>query len=118
MLEGRITAYSENISSSLILVIDFVRDFVPVNESEEETDIITTCGELEGNVCSENQECNGESVYAKDGVCCLQPAECEELKTGNSTARWIGWGLLVVALLFLYWFYKKKYRRVERKRPF
>ena len=116
ILEGEITAYSGNFSSSFTLILNFAKDFVPT-DGEEEPVIVTTCEELGGTICSENQECSGESVYAKDGVCCLAPAECAEEEIG-STAKWIGWGLLVLALVFLYWFYKRRYKRVQRRPAF
>jgi len=116
ILEGTITAYSGNLSSSFTLILDFVKDFVPT-DGEEEAVIVTTCEELGGTICSENQECAGDSVYAKDGVCCLAPAECVE-KEESSTGKYIGWGLLVLALVFLYWFYKRRYRRVQRRPAF
>jgi len=112
-IEGRVTAYTGNLSTSLTLVLDFVKDFIPANGTE---DIVTTCEELGGTICAENQECSGESVYAKDGVCCLAQAECVE--TASSTGKWIGWGLLLLALVFLYWFYRRRYKRVERKKAF
>ncbi len=116
VLEGKITAYSGNLSTSLTLVLDFVKDFIPA-EGEEDAVIVTTCEELGGTICVESQECTGESAYAKDGVCCLAPAECSE-KGGSSTGRWIGWGLLAFALIFLYWFYKRRYKRVEKRKAF
>lgn len=116
ILEGKIIAYTENLSASLTLVLDFIGDFVP---TEEEEVIVTTCEELGGKICTEDQECTGDSAYAKDGVCCLAQSECAESGAGlGSSGKWIGWGLLVLALVFLYWFYKRRYRTVERKKPF
>ncbi|MEK6897153.1 MAG: hypothetical protein AABW93_01335 [Nanoarchaeota archaeon] len=116
VLEGKITAYAGNLSASLTLVLDFVKDFIPP-EGEEDAVIVTTCEELGGTICVESQECTGESAYAKDGVCCLAPAECSE-KGGSSTGKWIGGGLLALALIFLYWFYKRRYKKVEKRKAF
>ena len=116
MLEGKVTAYTENLSTSLTLVLDFAKDFVLV-EGEEDEIIVTTCEELGGAICGENQECTGDSVYAKDGVCCLAQSECTE-KAESSMGKFIGWGLLVLAFVFLYWFYKRRYKKVERKKAF
>ncbi len=115
ILEGKITAYNENLSTSLVLVLDFSKDFIP--EEGEENVIVTTCEELGGTICTENQECTGESVYAKDGVCCLAQSECTE-EEEISAGKFIGWGLLVLAFVLIYWFYKRRYKKVEKKKAF
>jgi len=116
IIEGKIIAYSENQSTSLTLVLDFVKDFIPT-DGQEDLIILTTCEDLSGIFCIENQECTGDSVQAKDGVCCLAPSECKEIQK-SSTGRWIGWGLLFLAFVFLYWFYKRRYGRVSRRKTF
>ena len=116
IISGLITAYSENISSSLDLVINSTKDFVPENNTTTETNtIVTTCSDLNGIICSSDQECTGDSLMAKDGTCCM--ASCE-IPQKSSTGKWIGWGLLVVVLLLVFWFYKKKYKKVTPKKPF
>jgi hypothetical protein len=113
VLEGKITAYTENLSSSLTLLLDFIKDFVPANGTEEV--IVPTCEELKGKICSSSQECSADSLSAKDGLCCL--AQCQEVKK-SSNGKIIGWGLLILAFLLLYWFYRRRYRGVMRRRPF
>lgn len=71
-----------------------------------------TCAELNGTICTENQVCSGDSKYAKDAVCCTDV--CEEKKKSN-TGRIIGWSLIIVIILFLVWFFKKKYRKAKRE---
>ncbi|MEK6840959.1 MAG: hypothetical protein AABX79_03320 [Nanoarchaeota archaeon] len=117
VLEGKIIAHTGNMSAPLTLVLDFVKDYIPP-AGEENITIVTTCDELGGKICAENTECTGESVYAKDGVCCLSPSECAESGGSGSAKKWIGWSLLVVAVIFIYWFYKNKYKRVAPKKPF
>ncbi|MEK6847729.1 MAG: hypothetical protein AABX50_01230 [Nanoarchaeota archaeon] len=114
VLEGRVTAYTENISSSLALVLDFIKDFIPA-ENESGDVIVPTCEQLDGTVCATNQECSEDSLSAKDGPCCL--AQCREVKK-SSSGKYIGWGLLILAVLLIYWFYKRRYRNVMRRRPF
>ncbi len=116
IIEGKITAYTENLSSSLNIILNFVEDFVP-EEGIDETQpvILTTCAELNGTKCAENFECSEETVQSKDGICCL--ASCEE-KTQSYSGKIIGWGLLALVIIIVIWFFKRKYRGVARKRPF
>ena len=114
VLEGRVTAYAENISASLTLVLDFIKDFIPA-ENESGDVVVPTCAELEGKICSSNEECTEDALSAKDGKCCL--VECIEVKK-SSNGKIIGWGLLILALLLVYWFYRRRYRNVMRRRPF
>ena len=116
IIEGDVIAFTENFSASFTLVLDFIEDFVPA-DGEEDVLIVTTCAELEGTFCSETQECSGESVQAKDGICCLAPAECKEIEK-SSSGKYIGWGLLILALVILYWFYKRRYKKVMKRKPF
>lgn len=117
-VEGTVIAYSGNISSAFDLTLNFTKNFIPANGSQPGTvnqTIVTTCTDLGGIVCQTNELCTGDSVYAKDGVCCL--ASCE-IQKKSSIGLWIGWGILIVAILFLLWFYMKKYKKVKAKKPF
>lgn len=116
VIEGEIIAFTENFSSSFTLVIDFIKDFIATEEEARgESIILTACAQLNGTICTENLECNGKTERAKDGVCCLQPATCEEPRK-SSTGKIIGWGLLILVLVFLFWFYKRRYKKVTRKK--
>ena len=114
VLEGKVTAYTENISSSLTLVLDFIKDFIPSGNESGEV-VVPTCEQLNGKICTTNQECSEDALSAKDGKCCL--VECVEVKK-SSSGKFIGWGLLILALLLIYWFYRRRYRNVMRRRPF
>lgn len=111
IIEGQITAISENASDELTLVINFIADYIP---SEDESVIVPTCSDLKGTICQGNQECNGESENAKDGVCCL--VQCQDIKK-SSSGKIIGWGLIVLALVVLLWFFRR-YKNVRKKIPF
>lgn len=118
IIEGRIIAHAENITSSLTLTLEFIKDFVPEDEEEgEEPTILATCEDLNGNICADGLKCTGNTERAKNGICCILPATCEEPKK-SSTGRIVGWGLIVLVILFVFWFFKRKYRGVSRKRPF
>ena len=113
IVEGKIIAQTENISTSSTIILNFIKDFIPRDE-DVEIDVISTlaCSEEGGTICAENEECSEDVIYAKDDVCCL--ATCEEIKT-SSTGKIIGWGILILVILVLYWFYKKRYKGVKRK---
>lgn len=115
ILEGKISAQAENISTNLTLILDFVQDYIPAEgEVEGEEVIMTTCEQLEGAICEENEECSEEVIYAKDGVCCT--GTCEEVKKGLS-GKLIGWTIVVAIILFLFWFFKKRYKRAGQRKP-
>ncbi len=115
-VNGEIAAYTNDSSSSFALTLNFIKDFIPQNtSSRENTTIITTCSDFNGTICTVTQQCTGNSSYARDGVCCL--ASCQEPKP-NYTGTVIGWGLLILALIIIYFFYKRRYSQVQRKNPF
>ena len=116
VIEGKITAYSGNVSSDLDLVMNFTAGFIPANSSVTSNQtILSSCSDLNGSVCSTDQTCSGNSVYAKDGVCCL--SSCTTQSSGFSLS-WIGWILLAIAIIAVIWFYKRKYKKVAPKKPF
>jgi len=111
LIQGEITAETENYSSDLKLNLNFISDYVPPEGENEDEVIVTTCSDLKGNICSENQECSGEVAYTKDGVCCLSSASCQEAKK-SSTGKVIGWLIVAFVVLLLLWFFKR-YKRVR-----
>jgi len=111
ILEGQIFAKAENFTSSLTLTLNFIKDFIP--EKPEENVIITTCAQLSGVICGEGERCTGETNPTKDGNCCAAPAVCEEIPK-TQTGKIIGWGIVVLVILFLLWFFKK-YKKIRPK---
>ena len=111
LIEGEVTAESENFTSDLKLTLNFISDYVAPEGEQGEEVIVTTCIQLKGNICAEKEECSGETADAKDGVCCLPSASCQVIKK-SSTGKIIGWTLVVLVLLLLFWFFKK-YKKVK-----
>ncbi len=118
-LEGQITARYLNESDSsyeyeyAAVFLNFVKDYVPPEGSNESIPTETkTCSQLEGEICSGTQTCSGESVYALDNLCCLDSCSSEGQKS-TSYGKWFGWGLLGLVIIFLSWFFLKKFRRVS-----
>src|SRR3989338_2773198 len=112
LVEGEISAESENFTSDFKLILNFTKDYTPPEDEQgEEVVIVTTCVQLKGTVCTENYKCSGETADTKDGVCCIQPATCQEVKK-SSTGKIIGWLLVVFVVLLLFWFFKR-YKKVK-----
>ena len=84
-----------------------------INLEEEEEEFIQedsdleTCEEMGGETCETGFKCSIDTVYAKDAKCCLD--ECLKIEK-SSTGKTIGWVIIIVLVLFLTWFFKKKYR--------
>ena len=112
LVEGEISAESENFTSDFKLILNFTKDYTPPEDEQgKEVVIVTTCVQLKGTVCTENYKCSGETADTKDGVCCIQPATCQEVKK-SSTGKIIGWLLVVFVVLLLFWFFKR-YKKVK-----
>ncbi|MGA2130272.1 MAG: hypothetical protein ABSG05_01495 [Candidatus Pacearchaeota archaeon] len=114
-VNGTVTAYNDNFSTSFDLNLNFINNFNP--SSGNNSTIVTTCAQLNGTVCNSNQTCSGQTANTNDyGTCCLNSGICQE--PTQTSFGWIGWILLVVALLVIYIFYKKRYKKVQPKKPF
>jgi len=98
--------------ASAPLSLNFIKDFVPTNTTDEDAGSIIltqTCEELGGKIClAETEICDGETADSFEGECCLSKT-CN-LKTTSSTGKIVGWTLVIIVLLFVAWFFLKKYR--------
>jgi hypothetical protein len=110
-LRGSIAAVAgdDKFQISVPVTIRFIKDYVPAG-SAGSGGASRTCSQLNGAICSENEECSGSFEYAKDGVCCL--AECAKIKK-SSTGKIIGWLMILALASLVAWFYLKRYRKVE-----
>lgn len=70
-----------------------------------------TCEEMTGKICGKGEFCEGNSSYAKDGVCCL--GKCDEIESDTSW-KLMGWGIIILIILVI-WFVWRKYKRVKSK---
>ncbi|MFH1586160.1 MAG: hypothetical protein ABIB79_05315 [archaeon] len=114
-VEGQVIAKSENESSAVLIYLTFIKDYVPpVNGGESSSSggssTTKTCAEEGGQFCESGYKCDGDIISAVDGSCCL--GTCEE-DTGYG--QLIGWGIIIVIVLFLVWFYLKKYKGAKRE---
>jgi len=115
-IEGQITAKDTmNDYAYLAVFLNFLKDYKPLpeeNKSPIDPAQIKTCVELNGLICSEDEVCIGDREYAKDGACCL--GVCEKAAEKSSLGKIIGWAIIIAVILFLYWFFRKKYRGAKR----
>ena len=111
VIEGQIIAISNGFSTSVPVHLNFLKDFIPVEEDFEEEFISETCSELNGLICGENQQCDGEIKYPIDGVCCI--GICTEIQE-SFVGKIIGWAILIIVVILLVWFYFKRYKGTKR----
>ncbi len=113
IIEGEITAITENLTVSSTIILNFIADFIPLDgEADSEVRSTLACSDEGGVFCAESEECSEDIIYAKDGKCCL--ATCEEIKT-NSTGKIVGWLIVIVIVGVLVWFLKARYFGVRRQ---
>lgn len=107
-IEGQITAVSGETYAYASVFLNFLKDYIPVNGEEIEDKFVSeTCFELNGKICNPNQQCGGEIEYTIDGVCCI--GTCTEIQE-SSIGVTIGWTIIIIVIVFLIWFYFKKYK--------
>lgn len=112
-LEGQIKAKAlndkEEVYAYVYVSLNFIEAFVPAG-TDEGNPLPQTCEDLSGNICAKNKECSGQIKYVSDGVCCI--GSCVE-KQKSSTGKIIGWGIVIIILILLVWFYLKKYKKTN-----
>ncbi|MCK4552745.1 hypothetical protein KAT80_00900 [Candidatus Pacearchaeota archaeon] len=112
-VQGKLTAKEQNIVTSSEIFLNIIRDHVPADKYEYSPSIQTqTCAELNGEICSLDEKCDTDYVYAKDGKCCL--GECVKQEP-SSTGKIIGWAIVGIVVVFLIWFFKTKYRGAKKE---
>jgi len=114
--EGFIRAEADlDLVTSSDIFLNFIPDYIPPEGFEEEEVIdpgIKTCEQMNGTVCGDGEKCEGEKKYASNGECCLE--ECLG-KEETSNGKVLGWTILIVIILFMYWFFTRKYKQPRRE---
>ena len=108
IIEGQIKAQSQELYSYLAVSLNFLKDYIPLDGEDE----IKTCSEMNGTICKDDEKCDEETIYAKDGVCCL--GDCKKIKK-SPIGKIIGWIIVIAVIGFLIWFFKEKYRGVKKE---
>lgn len=112
IIQGQITAnVNEESYTYCEVLLSFIEDYIedPDNPSAQ------TCEEMTGIICKENEECDGESKYAKDEKCCIGTCKIPE---ESSTGKIIGWSIIIAVIAFVIWFFKTKYKGANRSIDF
>ncbi len=117
LVKGHLKAETFDDVFYLPISLNFTEGYIP-NENISDTED-KYCAELNGELCGESEECVGVTKTAVDGDCCL--GTCEENPSGTGSGGFlsnkvIGWGLLILVVAFLGWFYFKKYRGQSGKK--
>ena len=111
-IQGKLTAKEQDILTSSEIFLNIIRDHVPLDEYEYiPSDQTKTCAELNGVICSLDEECDTDYVYAKDNKCCLGTCGGSE---SSSTGKIIGWAIVGIVIVFLIWFFKTKYKGAKK----
>lgn len=105
VVEGQIKATSGDLFSNIAVSLNLIKDYIPPENGK-----VASCLEFGGNLCTEGQECEGDLEYASDGNCCI--GTCKDEIKRSSSGKIIGWGLIILVVGYLLWFYLKKYRKV------
>ncbi len=111
--KGQLKAVSQNASDLIEIYLEFFKEKENL-EKEEEIDnppASQNCSELGGEICKDNEKCIGRTMKAKNGICCLE--ECEK-KESSITGKIVGWIILLVIGLLVYWIYKK-YNKTKKE---
>jgi len=118
-IEGHIKARDyQNYYAYSMLDLNIIDGYIPlpgenITEGRVVPNVSKTCEERDGEICGDGEECSEEVVTSRDGACCL--AECEEIKKeGSGMDKWVGWGIVILVVLFILWFLKFKYKRARR----
>lgn len=101
----------ENLSTKLEVNITFFKSNVSLPKPKDKT-----CAQLSGKICNETSRCVGETKYLRENNaavnCCV--GTCENSAPG-SFWKFLGWIILVCVIIFLVWFFLKKYRGAKNE---
>lgn len=111
--DGTLKAISGDIISYSSISLNFLNDYIPPNETIQSYTTMT-CAEAHGTVCTSTQQCDAETVYAKDNVCCL--GNCSTTQSSGSpwTGRIIAIAIVVIIGVLAVWFYFKKFKTAKK----
>ena len=112
-LEGHVKAsYESEIIYSQVSV-KFIENYTPPPEPPQDY-MTKTCSEWNYEICDSDEDCSMDVISAKDEFCC--PGQCEAKPKPSPAGKIIGVIIFIAIVVFLFWFYKKKYKGA--KKPF
>ncbi len=74
------------------------------------------CSDLQGNLCTNQETCEGQATYASDGYCCI--GDCVSVIPEEKTSySWLI-GLIIIILVCIGgFFFYKKYKKIKPEKP-
>lgn len=108
VVKGQVTASSPNSTSSMSIVLNISDSYIP--PSSNSFSPFQTCSELQGQLCSANQTCSGQTQAAEDGLCCI--GTCQQ--QGNSSGTILIWVIVAIVILLIVLLLIKRYRKAKR----
>ncbi len=131
IIEGQITAKSPveskyegagNVYVYSAVFLNFVKDYQPLDNSKKNnltninlnSSVLDECSKKGGDICNTDagEECTGSLDYTSDGLCCLSGCIKPE---ESSKGKIIGWGMIILIIILLAWFFKFKYRGAKKQ---
>ncbi len=114
-IQGQLTAeHPDLIYAYLTIDLAFIQDYEPLPGEDVIEPVpdpaVKTCEEMGGVICAEGETCETEE-YASDGKCCLETCLGSPEEPNRKV---VGWLIIIAILLFLYWFFKRRYGRARR----
>ncbi|MFW6233243.1 MAG: hypothetical protein ACOC3Z_01110, partial [Nanoarchaeota archaeon] len=114
---GYITANS-NLSTqkSIKINLNYTKDLINKSYENENfsSEIDNTCESVNGSICSDNEKCIGDIEQKEEGNCCI--GECvEKEQESNIGQKIIGYFLLLCIIIFIAWFFIKRFNITKRK---
>ncbi len=110
-LDGHVKAsYDSEIIYSQISV-KFIENYIPPPTPPQDY-MTKTCSEMNYQICSLDEDCSVDKISAKEEFCC--PGQCNTKPKSSPAGKIIGIIIFIAIVVFLFWFYKKKYKGVKK----
>ena len=109
-IEFKLIAKAGEDEAEMLVQINSYEEIEDIKEAEKESISGGNCSEIGGEICEENEECDGTNDYADDGKCCI--GECKE------SGSWkIGWVIVILVLLAVGGFIFLRFKYSKDKTP-
>jgi hypothetical protein len=109
IIGGQITAASPSSTAYFSLILNISNGYIaPANG----TTLFQTCSQLNGTFCNDTTACTVPTQAAENGACCI--GTCQPISS-NSSGLVIGWILAAIMILFLVFFFVRRYKKAKRK---
>lgn len=106
---------NSEIYQTLPVFLNMTESYIPISTDNEITEndlsLTKSCEQLNGNVCEDNEDCEGVIENSLNGNCCI--GKCAKKESSGSTSKIVGWVLIIGVIAFVVWFYLTKYKGVK-----